>query len=176
MSPSSERPPRVLWRSLALDAESELGPWARLCACAIAEFANDKTRMCDPCPSAMTLARRMGCSERKAQKARLELERAGLLRLERRVGVPARALLTFPTSAPRTGVTPARRAEVGDSEPLHNVQETSVPTSAPCAPEPENQKTDNQAENEFQRRPPPREVRDWLGSIGVGRSMDGRRR
>src|SRR5262249_40961941 len=135
VSPSSERPLRIRWRSAVLDSGSGLGWAARLCGAVLAEFVNDKSGMADPCPSAATLAAGMATSERTAQQARRELEQAGLLRLERREGHPARACLTFPTSAPRAGV------------PLHEVQTTSARTSArtpaPAAPVPENQKNQN---------------------------------
>jgi Helix-turn-helix domain len=79
----SDEPPRVQWRSLALDPEYVLGPWARLAVCALCE--NMGGRRCYV--SVPMLAARMGVSERTAYRALVEIEREGFVVVERRAGV-----------------------------------------------------------------------------------------
>lgn len=130
---SRQRQPRLIWRSAALDPDSELTPRARLAACVLCEYANGDGVL-DPAPSAATVASRMGVVERTAQAARRELEREGWLLVKRRPGKPSRIALVAAEPLHELqgseGVTPARTPAA-----------TPANTSANFAPEPENQRT-----------------------------------
>jgi DNA-binding transcriptional MocR family regulator len=156
MSASSERPLRARWRTAVMDADSTASASARLCACAVAEYVNDRTGMCYP--SASTLAERMGVCERTARRARSELEDAGFIDLERRSGRSPRIWLRFPTPEKPAGVPLTELPE-----PLPNPPGT--PDSSPDTPaaEPENQFQKSAAVNQSRRQtevepsPPPPE-------------------
>jgi helix-turn-helix protein len=78
----SEEPTRLQWRSLALDPECVLGPWARLAVCALCEnMGGEHCYVSIP-----TLASRMGSGERVVYDAIAELERVGFLGIQRRPG------------------------------------------------------------------------------------------
>jgi hypothetical protein len=62
------RPPRLTWRSAALDPESDLSWRARLASTIYCEFANG-AGVLDPAPSPSTVARRMAVSLTTAQAA-----------------------------------------------------------------------------------------------------------
>jgi Helix-turn-helix domain len=83
MSRVDTRPGRLRWRSAILSQESPLGPWARLTAAALAEYAS-KGRCW---PSEPTLANCTGLSERTIRDAIAELERLGFLAIARRAGI-----------------------------------------------------------------------------------------
>jgi hypothetical protein len=160
MSPSLQRPLRVKWRSAVLDPESQLTALARLCGCAIAEHYNDRTGRCDP--SAATLAERMGCCERTAQRARRHLEDAGFLTVIRPRGASAQLALSFPS--------PDKSAGVPLTEPLTQMQRTPDTTSDRAAAEPENQELENQALRRRQQvadSPPPPEYYELLERLNV---------
>ena len=72
---AEKEPDRVRWRSLALDVDGVLGPWARLAVAALAENMGGKRCFV----SQPWLARRMACSERTTRDALAELEREAFL-------------------------------------------------------------------------------------------------
>jgi hypothetical protein len=79
----SEEPDRVRWRSLALDPDCVLGPWARLAVAVLTEEMGGARCYV----SVPTLARRMAVSTRLVYYAIAELEHEGFLDVERRAGV-----------------------------------------------------------------------------------------
>jgi hypothetical protein len=110
----SEEPTRVNWRSLALDPECVLGPWARLAVCALCEFMGR-----DECyASVPSIARRMGTGERIVYEAIAELEREGFLRVERRAGT---------TNLYRRSLPPLH-----DAQGYHRTRRSGTPARTPA--------------------------------------------
>jgi hypothetical protein len=122
---AGKEPDRIRWRSLALDVEGVLGPWARLAVAALCEEMGRP--LCYV--SIPRLARRMGTGERLVYDAIAELERAGFLVIERRAGVTNLYHRDLPPLHDMQGSgerTPAQPLHEPLHEPLHDVQTTQI--------------------------------------------------
>ena len=118
------------WHSLLYDPDVELGIWAKLVGGALIEHANAAGVAW---PSLGELAARIGVSsENTVRRGLVELERMGLLAVERRAGRVSRYRLTLPALDPLTAVkgSEGRPPHEPPHEPPHHGE-----------PEPGNQRT-----------------------------------